>query len=235
MKIFLENSIRKKSEKRACVALLLRPEVLNSYNTVENIQPKDIFEFEAFFILRAKNPGDRWSGHVAFPGGRQEEKDGNDDLKTCIREVEEEVNIRIEEEFNLLGSLDDLQVIQGESPLSVRCFIFLEKENSTRNYQKYIELAQGEVAACGFTSISKFLDHDRFYRFQHPHVPGVEFGGFTLEMNSLWTATNVSGDQIVDKFVLWGLTFTLWRQLFVEKLHLINDFFIAPERIGPKL
>ena len=45
---------------------------------------------EALFIRRTQRSADKWSGQVAFPGGRQEPKDGKDDLITCIREVKEE-------------------------------------------------------------------------------------------------------------------------------------------------
>ncbi|KAJ3110743.1 hypothetical protein HDU96_006303 [Phlyctochytrium bullatum] len=46
---------------------------------------------EVFYIRRALNPGDLWSGHMAFPGGRVEE--GETDYDAAVRETWEEVGI----------------------------------------------------------------------------------------------------------------------------------------------
>ncbi|KNC70309.1 hypothetical protein SARC_17166, partial [Sphaeroforma arctica JP610] len=69
------------------------------------------------------NPGDTWSGHVSFPGGRQQESD-TDDRDTAIREVYEEVGVSLaptqhptrpakdaDTRFVCVGRLDDRQVI----------------------------------------------------------------------------------------------------------------------------
>mgnify|MGYP006305808619 CR=1 FL=1 len=45
---------------------------------------------ELLFILRAKQEGDPWSGHMAFPGGRMEPDDA-DELAAARREAREEV------------------------------------------------------------------------------------------------------------------------------------------------
>ncbi len=50
---------------------------------------------EILFIRRRENPSDPWSGDIAFPGGRRIDKD-KDLLDTVIREVYEEVGIRLD-------------------------------------------------------------------------------------------------------------------------------------------
>ena len=47
---------------------------------------------EILFIKRAGRAGDRWSGHVALPGGRRDPPD-LDDRAAAIRETREEVGL----------------------------------------------------------------------------------------------------------------------------------------------
>ena len=49
-------------------------------------------EPEILFIKRASRSGDRWTGHVAFPGGGRESVD-KDDCATSIRETKEEIGL----------------------------------------------------------------------------------------------------------------------------------------------
>jgi len=80
--------------RRAAVAILIR--------LGENDEP------EIFFIKRALYEGDPWSGHIAFPGGREEP--GDESLfGTACREAMEEVEFDLRREATLIGALDDLR------------------------------------------------------------------------------------------------------------------------------
>ncbi|RHY81058.1 hypothetical protein DYB35_002889 [Aphanomyces astaci] len=59
---------------------------------------------ELLFIRRAINPRDRWSGHIAFPGGRVEA--GESALDAARRETMEEVGVDLTH-AEVLGQLDD--------------------------------------------------------------------------------------------------------------------------------
>lgn len=65
---------------------------------------------EVLLIRRAQQESDPWSGHMAFPGGRQDASDV-DLLHTAVRETEEEVGLRLRPEDHLLGRLDDLPAV----------------------------------------------------------------------------------------------------------------------------
>ncbi|KAI7954497.1 hypothetical protein MJO28_004897 [Puccinia striiformis f. sp. tritici] len=65
---------------------------------------------EIFYIERATRANDRWSAHIAFPGGRMEAED-EDGLFCAMRETWEEVGIDLaEKEFIHLGRLDDREI-----------------------------------------------------------------------------------------------------------------------------
>lgn len=62
---------------------------------------------EVLFIRRAERPGDPWSGHMAFPGGRQEPHD-LDLESTARRETEEELGLALDRHGEVIGRLDDV-------------------------------------------------------------------------------------------------------------------------------
>lgn len=67
-------------------------------------------EPEIFYIKRATRPTDKWSAHVAFPGGRRDETD-EDALYTAMRETWEEVGLDLaDRDFLHVGQLDDREI-----------------------------------------------------------------------------------------------------------------------------
>lgn len=78
---------------------------------------------EILLVRRAVHESDRWSGHMALPGGRFELGD-RDLLATAIRETREEVGVALGEDA-LLGVLDDLAPRAPTlPPVVVRPFVF---------------------------------------------------------------------------------------------------------------
>ncbi|KAL9593034.1 MAG: hypothetical protein Q9219_007692, partial [cf. Caloplaca sp. 3 TL-2023] len=64
-------------------------------------------EPEVLFIKRAAREGDRWTSHIAFPGGRRDPGD-KDDEETSIRETKEEIGLDLEaSHYLLLGIMSD--------------------------------------------------------------------------------------------------------------------------------
>lgn len=64
---------------------------------------------EVLLIRRAEQPGDPWSGHMAFPGGRHDPSD-RDLLHTAVRETDEELGLLLGAS-DWIGRLDDVHAI----------------------------------------------------------------------------------------------------------------------------
>ena len=93
----------KQGMKRAAVAAILSP------------------SGRLWFMRRSARKGDPWSGHISFPGGREEPSD-HDLLASAIRETHEEVGLVLTRDA-CLGRLDDL-VSRPVRSLMVRPFVF---------------------------------------------------------------------------------------------------------------
>jgi len=96
---------------RAAVAMLLQPQE---------------YDLHLLFIHRAHHPQDPWSGHMAFPGGRQDPEDA--DLRiTIYRETKEEVGIDLDLHGEYLGRMAELQAMARGRPISmtVAPFVYL--------------------------------------------------------------------------------------------------------------
>lgn len=78
---------------------------------------------DLLFIERSIYPGDPWSGHVAFPGGRRETFD--DTLReTAVRETREELGLDLERHGVILGTLDELYPRSPQlPPIVVRPYV----------------------------------------------------------------------------------------------------------------
>lgn len=102
--------LHSKVNRNACVSLILK-----------GASEQDL---EIAFIQRAINPQDRWSGHLAFPGGTREVSD-KDDLSAALRETHEEVGIILDTE-ELIGRLDDVHARNSGATTDffIRPFVF---------------------------------------------------------------------------------------------------------------
>jgi len=100
---------------------------------------------DVLLMRRVERPGDRWSGQVSFPGGREEEED-DDLLETAMREVREEVGLDLTASARLLGRIDPIRAMaRGKVlPMSIMPFVFLQ----TRAQE--IELGQEAVGTFWF-------------------------------------------------------------------------------------
>ncbi|CAG8740725.1 520_t:CDS:2, partial [Gigaspora margarita] len=115
-------------------------------------------EPEILYIKRALREGDRWSGQMAFPGGKQEPKDA-DDLDTAERETFEEVGLDLGDRklFLCVGALDDCKVTTtfGKQLLMILCpYVFLQLTQETPP----IEISGSEVDSTHWIPLSVFFN-----------------------------------------------------------------------------
>ncbi len=104
---------------RAAVTLLLRPAARDAGSDAM------VDSAEILFIKRAERVGDPWSGHLAFPGGRAEERDATM-LDVAMREAAEEVGIDARQGGRLLGKLPTLRPLSTRIPsITVTPFVAL--------------------------------------------------------------------------------------------------------------
>lgn len=162
---------RKDPVKRAAVASVLRP---------GDAGP------EVLFIRRAEHPSDPWSGHMAFPGGRQDPGD-HDLLATARRETLEEVGLDLGG-AELLGRGDDLEAIaKGKrAGLVVRPFVFWAPERLDVG-----PFDATEVAEALWAPIAPLLRGER--DTTHPYVHEgrqLTFPAFDVEGRIVWGLTH---------------------------------------------
>lgn len=173
-----------KLSRYACVAVIIRG--------------KTIDDFEVGFIQRAFHPEDRWSGQLAFPGGKKEEQDLTD-LDTAIRETLEEVGVDLQKD-ELVGRLDDIQARKSSAILDfyIRPFVFY----SNREFS--IILDASEVADYFWIPLKELQNPTRQSQYLHE---GAEVGYFPLP--ALFLGRDIP---------LWGLTYMMVLNL-IDRLH----------------
>ncbi|KAI8823142.1 uncharacterized protein EV422DRAFT_487526, partial [Fimicolochytrium jonesii] len=133
------------SPRRAAVAIIIRvrpnsvvgpqhhknptrdPLAFLNLEWVQNGEP------EILFVRRAVNQRDRWSGHMAFPGGKADPDET--EQEAAERETVEEIGLDIStDEFLCLGALDDRDVKPAASAKAVLLlspFVYLQLSPST--------------------------------------------------------------------------------------------------------
>ncbi|KAJ9466882.1 hypothetical protein DIPPA_01967 [Diplonema papillatum] len=105
-------------------------------------------DLEVLYILRATNPLDRWSGQVAFPGGKHEEGDGSFKA-TAEREAFEEISVDLADasRYAYLGRADE---VPASPQLGVACFVYHQAHPWKDNRQYHSAERRGRSSKrCG--------------------------------------------------------------------------------------
>lgn len=155
-------------------------------------------DLEILFIQRAADEHDPWSGHIAFPGGKQEK--GELACQTARRETEEEIGVDLAK-GRYLGRLSD--IVGANLPVRVSCCVFgMERELC-------VPTLSDEVSDVFWTRLSDLRDSERHIRAD------VEFDENRLQVSAIRLLHD-------GKPVLWGITYRLLMQ-FIQLFEQIES------------
>ncbi len=148
---------------------------------------------EVLFIERASHPGDPWSGHMAFPGGRIDPGD-SDPRAAAERETLEEVGVDLAR-AEPLGRLNDAHGhhAAGVASLVISAFVYrIEGEQRL--------VPNHEVREAFWFPLPALLEPARFVEHPVRRTPSFAFPGILV------------GEP--QRHVVWGLTYRFLESFF---------------------
>lgn len=167
---------------------------------------------EVLFIERAEHPGDPWSGHMAFPGGRLE-RDECDPRSAAERETSEEVGLDLSG-AERLGRLDDLhgRRAAGVPALVISGFVYhlVDVPPLRPNH---------EVSAAFWFPLEALRDDARHVEYALPVDGKLAFPGIRV------------GE--AEPHVVWGLTYRFLEVFFAAVGRPLPDRWGALREFAP--
>jgi 8-oxo-dGTP pyrophosphatase MutT (NUDIX family) len=147
---------------------------------------------EVLFIERARQQGDPWSGHMAFPGGKVDPTDA-EVRAAAERETLEEVGISLDSAL-ALGRLDDKAGNPTTAPKLVISAWVYQLDDAPEPRPNY------EVADVFWFPVRDLLDPER-------HV-GYRMKQYDIDMPGILVGAP-------DRHIVWGLTYSFLESFFV--------------------
>ena len=139
-------------------------------------------------LRRRQLPGDPWSGHFSFPGGRRDQGDANL-LSTCLRETWEETSILLPEDslYQALPAAPVGRLMRIRMVVQPYLFHVMERPQ--------VVVDPREIVSAHWLEVADFCDQRRHH--EREMVPGMNLPAFPLE-----------------DYYLWGFTYGVLRRLF---------------------
>ena len=138
---------------------------------------------KTLLIERAERVGDPWSGQVAFPGGKMQDRDATV-RETAIREAREEVGIDLDSTARFLGYLGKHRTHTGNMDVIPTVFS-LEKEvevrlNEEATSYRWVDL--GDFGKPSSQATHTFRRDGAILEMPAFHVGGYEVWGLTYRI-----------------------------------------------------
>ena len=140
---------------------------------------------ELLLIKRATSERDPWSGHMALPGGRRDDRDA-DLLATARRETLEETGVNLAESGSPLGRLEDVAPASPRLPrLTISPFVFWVPQDVEA------QVASREIERVYWVSVDVLRDPARHGDVEIP-LPGGSrrFPAFHVVGEHVWGLTH---------------------------------------------
>lgn len=166
----------------AGVSVALRPRV------------QEVTDYEALFIRRSSRKDDPWSGQMAFPGGRFDQRDGS--LKgTAVRETHEEIGLDLNRTGNYLGALPPLEPMRSTPPRKM----IIEPHFFVVRGDPALTLDEREVAEVMWLPLGPMISGETHTATEY----------FFDGQSHLFPSFETPSDQPI-----WGLTYRILESLF---------------------
>lgn len=141
---------------------------------------------EALFMRRAESPTDRWSGQMAFPGGRREPSDTGL-VHTARRETLEEVGVNLEAPHaELVGPMKAIKTVTPTTSLVVQPIGFVLKRDqpTTLGYEasEALWIKLGPLGLGNHSTTHEWTYQQRAISFPAYDVNGRIIWGLTYRM-----------------------------------------------------
>jgi len=134
-------------------------------------------DFSVFFVKRVENRADPWSGQMAFPGGKRDEKDMN--LKeTVVRETLEETGINLLDRCRFLGVLTAVRS-RPRPDLRILPFVVLVE------YEPRVRLNRKELEDFFWIPLKELVQSKTFVKFDFG-----EFPAYHVRNEVIWGLTH---------------------------------------------
>ena len=153
------------------------------FQSQPDFNPDDV-EVQIFYIKRGDSLEDRFAGHIAFPGGKQDS--GETLLDAAVRETYEEVGFDLADptKFTLIGQYPytvPFFYMEKRRRMLVTPFVFVQLtfEDIKTIYQ------EREVQSSIWTSIEFLADHDSRFFWQRPQKANRYKTNFTVLMPTI--------------------------------------------------
>lgn len=172
-------------------------------------QYSNTFQIDALFIKRTETSRDRYSGHVAFPGGKHERTDTNE-YQTAIREAKEEIGIDLNKNelpiiSTYLGPSPNFEVtIDFKNYVSSHLFLLFD---FFKECEKEIKLSQMEVSNVFFVPLNFFLDLTDKNNLSYIKPVKSKVCGKNIKISKLILNNN-------ENFLIYGMTLRMFLQIF---------------------